>query len=546
MRRGRLAGAVATAVVCGLLSSCTGYGNASLGPNTLTISGDAGNPVLVENFNPFLSSHLGGSLVLYEPLEVQNAVNGSFTPFLATGFTDPSPTTVDFTMRSGVQWSDGAPLTAADVVFTYDLLKRYPALDTTGIWEQVRSVAASGDHVLVQFKAPDVPFIGTVANVPIVPRHLWASVKDPTKFANTHPVGSGPFVLTHFAPTRYVMDRNPRYWDAAAVAPARIVYPATSSNNSTTQLDIVIGQFDWAYSFLPDISKTYVERDPARNTYWFPPGGAIGLYLNLTKAPFDEVAFRRGISDSLDRTVIADKAVNGYESQASQSGLILPNLEKWLDPSLADRGYVTQDRTRALSEFAAAGYHLRHGRLVGPDGKAFSMTITTPSGYSDWVAATKEVANELAAVGIAVTLNLPEAAQATQATDSGDFDAAFGSFGGTGVPYSDYSNSLNASYATPIGKLTTENFERYRNPAVQRQLAVLAAATSPTTQHRAVDALQQIMVTDVPVILLYNGGSWGIFSTRNYTGWPSAAHPYALPTSYNSQILVVLSHLKKA
>ena len=72
------------------------------------------------------------------------------------------------------------------------------------------------------------------------------------------------------------------------------------------------GKFDWSYNFLPDVKKTYVARDPKHNVYWFPPGGAIGLYLNLTKAPYSDANFRKGVSLSLNRTTIADKAVNGY------------------------------------------------------------------------------------------------------------------------------------------------------------------------------------------------------------------------------------------
>ncbi len=543
-RRRGIATALATALMGGLLAACTGYGNTSIGPNVLTISGDAGNPTLIEDFNPFLSGRLGGSLLMYEPLEVQSAINGSFTPFLATGFTVPSPRKVIFTIRRGVQWSDGKPLTPADVVFTYDMLKKYPAMDTTGIWAQLSSVATSGQTVVFTMKAPDVPFVGALAAIPIVPEHVWAKLKDPTKYADTAPVGAGPYVLDKFAPTQYVLRRNPRYWQKSKIEPAEVVYPATSSNNSTTQLDIVIGQFDWAYSFLPEIRQTYVKRDPAHNTYWFPPGGDVGLFLNLTKKPYTDVYFRRGISDALSRSTIAQKAVNGYLGQASQSGIVLPNLKKWLDPAIPHDGNVTQNVPEALREFAKAGYTMKGGRLVDKQGKPFSMTITAPSGYTDWVAASKEVSNELAVVGIKVTLDLPEAAQATQAIDTGNFDGAFGGYGGTGVPYTDYSDSLNAKYA--IKGATTENFERYKNPAVQTQLTKLAASTATAAQRKAVDALQKIMVTQVPIVLLYYGGSWGIFSTRSYTGWPSARDPYALPTSYNDQILLVLNHLKKA
>ena len=70
------------------------------------------------------------------------------------------------------------------------------------------------------------------------------------------------------------------------------------------------------------------------------------MFLNLTKAPYNDVNFRKGVSLSLDRTPIAQKAVNGYTTEASLSGLILPNQEKWLDPSLPNKGNVSPGQGR--------------------------------------------------------------------------------------------------------------------------------------------------------------------------------------------------------
>ena len=53
------------------------------------------------------------------------------------------------------------------------------------------------------------------------------------------------------------------------------------------------------------------------------------------------------------------------------------------------------------------------------------------------------------------------------------------------------------------------------------------------------------MYTQQPIILLYYGGSWGLFSTKNFTGWPSATNTYMLPTTYNNAMLVIVTHLKR-
>jgi peptide/nickel transport system substrate-binding protein len=530
------------------LGACAGSDNkaGAAGGGTLTIQGDAGNPQLVENFNPLvIPTELHGAQLMYEPLEIRSPIDGSFTPFLATGHTFTNPKTLVFTLRQGVTWSDGQPFTAKDVVFTYDLLKKYPELDSSGIWSQISGAKASGDKVTVTFKQPNVPFVGVLAGQVIVPQHIWAKVADPAKFANTDPVGTGPFTLDTFAPTQYSLKRNPDYWQADKIAPDEVVMPAQSTNQTTNQLDVTSGKFDWAYNYLPDVQKTYVSRD-THNTYWFPPGGTIGLFLNLTKKPYQNVDFRRGISMALDRNTIATKAVNGYEKGASQSGLILPNLQKWLDPSIPSAGNITQDTSGAVKEFQKAGYHQQGGKLLDSSGSQVSMSIMMPSNYSDWVAAGKEVVNELGAIGIKASIDTPQATPYTSATQSGNYDAAFGGYGGTGDPYTDFNNALNSAFAAPVGTATANNFERYKNPKADAALTTLAGATSQATQQKATHQLEKIMYDQVPVVLMYYGGSWGLFSTKNFTGWPSQSDPYTLPTSYNNAILEVVTHLKRA
>jgi peptide/nickel transport system substrate-binding protein len=309
---------------------------------------------------------------------------------------------------------------------------------------------------------------------------------------------------------------------------------------------VTSGKFDWSYNYLPDVKKTYVAKAPATNTYWFPPGGSIGMFMNLTKAPYDNVNFRRGISLSLDRDTIAEKAVNGYTTGSSQSGLILPNLQKWLDPSIPDSGNVAQSTSGAMAAFQKAGYTQQGGKLVDSSGKQVSMSLMMPSNYSDWVAAGKEVVNQLGAIGIKASLDTPQATQYTSATQSGKYDVAFGGYGGTGDPYTDFNNALNSAFAAPIGTATANNFERYKNPAADQALATLAGATSQAKQQKATHQLEKIMYDQVPIALMYYGGSWGLFSTKNFTGWPSQSDPYTLPTSYNNAILTVVTHLKAA
>ncbi len=547
--RSALAATAVALLTSTTLAACSGAGanngTSSSDSSVLTIQGDAGNPTLVENFNPFSTTQLEGTRLIYEPLEIPSSVDGAYTPFLATGHQFTTPTTLVYTIRSGVTWSDGKPFSAKDVVFTFKLLKKDPALDTTGVWAQLSSVTSSGNKVTATFKQPDVPFAATVSQVPIVPEHLWASVSKPDTYSNTKPVGTGPFTLKSFAPTQYTEAKNASYWQASKIAPSTINFPAQSSNQSTNQLDVSSGKFDWSYNYLPDVQQTYVDKAPSTRSYWFPPGGTIGLFLNLTKAPYTDVSFRKGLSLSLDRDTIAQKAVNGYTGAASLSGLILPNEEKWLDPSLPNKGLVSQDQTAANAAFAKAGYTLQGGKLMKA-GQQATMTLVMPNNFSDWIAAAKEVSSQLDAAGISVKLDLPQYAQYEKEIQAGTFDAAMGGFGGSGSPYTDFNNALNSAYAAPINTPTVNNFERFKSPQVDAALNNLAKATSQSQQQAATNTLEQVMYDQVPIVLMYYGGSWGLFQTSHFKGWPSQSDPYMLPTPYNYAMLRIVTNLSKA
>jgi peptide/nickel transport system substrate-binding protein len=149
-------------------------------------------------------------------------------------------------------------------------------------------------------------------------------------------------------------------------------------------------------------------------------------------------------------------------------------------------------------------------------------------------------------VGIKVGLDEPQYAQYSQDIQTGAFNAAIGGFGGTGSPYTDFSEALNSTYAAPLHTATANNFERFKSSAVDQALSTLASSTSPAAQQQATDKLQMMMYNTAPIVLLYYGGSWGLFSTKHFTGWPSASDPYTLPTNYNNSLLTVVTHLTKS
>lgn len=535
--------AVATMIgvaACGGSNGSNGTEAASAS-NQILYGGDAGSPTFVRNFNPFSSSRRQGINFMFEPLQVVNAIDGKATPFLATGGKIIDPQTIEYTIREGVKWSDGEDFTADDVVFTFNLVKENPALDTLGVWQHIDTIESTDSTVTFHLKEADIPAETIINQQLIVPEHIWKDVDDPVKWTNEDPVGTGPYVIDTFGPNQYTLKKNENYWQKDKVAVEKIVAPA-----SNKQLDIVNKGYDWAYSFITDVDKTWVGANKQHNHYWFPPGGTVSLYPNLTKKPFDDVNFRKGLSYAINRDKIAKDAELGYVDGASQAGLLLPNWEDWVNEDIPNQGKVEQDTDKALEYFAKAGYTQKDGKLVDASGKQLELNITVPNGYTDWLRGMQSVQSQLGKLGITVKLTQPQPAAYTQAQNNGDFDLIVSSFGGTGSLYQDFNNLLNSEFATPVGTSTSANFERYKSDEADQLLAQLRAAADEDEQKEIVDQLQQIVYDEVPVVTMFYGGLWGLYSDKNFTGWPSEDNPYAPPTTWNSSMLLVVTNLKKA
>src|SRR6202035_5162356 len=174
MRRLTAIGALAAA---GLLAAACSSGSHTTGStsakNVVTISNENG-ALWTCGFSPFNGSDTLLSVgFVYEPLVFVNPLqNGKTTPMLATSWAwGAGNKTLTFTIRKGVKFSDGTPLTPADVAFTFNLMKKYPALDLPGVWSVLSSVSQAGpDQVTMSFKAPTVPdFYYIAGQTPILP-----------------------------------------------------------------------------------------------------------------------------------------------------------------------------------------------------------------------------------------------------------------------------------------------------------------------------------------------------------------------------------------
>ena len=207
---------VPAAVIVASLTATTSGSAANSTSSTVNISDEYGVTWNCQ-FSPFNASDEFDSFgpVYEELVYIDNLKNGAVTPWLATSWAWANNNkTLTFTIRKGVTWSDGQPFSAQDVLFTFNLLKKYPALDLNSDWSVLSSVALNGiDEVVFTFKTAAVPYFYYIADeTPIVPAHLWSTIKAPVTFLDPHPIGTGPYAVTSCSGANIQYTKNDHYW----------------------------------------------------------------------------------------------------------------------------------------------------------------------------------------------------------------------------------------------------------------------------------------------------------------------------------------------
>src|SRR6266700_83490 len=502
---------VSLLVACGTTSNT----NTTMRGGTLTVvPGPIGD--YTHNFNVFANGSVlnGTQGLIYETLLFFNREDGSVKPWLASSYQFSSDaTSITFKLRPGIQWSDGKPFTSADVVFTLKLIHDHPAVDYSGLWTVIRDVSAPDDHtVIVTLKQPSVPLLWYLGGQTyIIPQHLWSSMSNPVTYTNPNPVGTGPFVLKSFTPQMYVFDRNAHYWQPGKPYIDEIRYPSFNSNTSADLL-LSQGSVDWTGLFTPDVNKTFANRDPVHNRYWFPPTNVVPLYLNLAKYPFNVLAVRHAISAAIDRDKLYHIGENGYEPPSHPTALVLPAHQSFLSPNYA-RSTFSVNTASATSLLECAGFRKgSDGIYVDRHGKRLPFNINVVSAWTDWVTDCQIMASNLRAIGLDVKVNTISFNAYYSALQMGSFDTAISWTSAGPTPYFLYNSLLGSVNTAPIGQTATSNFERWSDPTTDKLLKQYASSPDPAVQQQALAGIQKIMVEQLPTIPLIYGATWYEYS----------------------------------
>jgi peptide/nickel transport system substrate-binding protein len=474
----------------------------------------------------------------YETAFRYDPLHDTFIPWLASSGKWTSKTTYVMTVRNGVKWSDGQPLKAADVKYSFDLAK-IPTHPQNPLWADtgLKSTKVVGNTVVFTFagKPGYQEFDFYRFNVAIVPQHIFKSYSptDITTGNLSNPskvVGTGPYLLQSGIGAQsqtVVWKKNPDWWAIKAlglnVGPTYVV-DIKNGTNAAALGNFMAGNIDLFNNFAPRSAikggvETYFNKPPfhlGANTTW--------LFPNTTEKPLNDPVFRQALAYSIDVGQIIDKSYQGLVQKASPTGL-LPIWNKWIDKSAVAKYGFSYNLAKAKALLKAGGYKDVNGDgyVENKDGSKIRLTIACPNGWSDWMTAIQVIAASAKQAGIAITPQYPE--YATMADDRGHarFDLLLGNdrqYSNTPWTYYQY------IYQLPIlANQTTVNYERINDPAAWNLTKQLDRTPSTNTgAYKAVmSKLETTFMQKLPAIPLWYNGMWAMFNTRYWTNWPSAS-----------------------
>ena len=540
-----------------VLLAASGCSRKADGPRLLTIPReDMGT--FTRNFNPFTtnSAPMTGQAI-YEPLLIVNPLNGEITPWLAESWAmSEGATALTFHLRPGVTWSDGRPLVAKDVVTTFAVHRA-----VAGGYDYLNSVTAnSATAVTLIFTRPNSVALQELGSQLIAPDHVWSAISEPAKFPNPDPVATGPFTrVAGFQAQSFDLMPNPTYWgnnrqdDAGASSTGRTadqdslpgIRMLAFAGNDSANLAAVSGDVDWAPQYMADIQTAYIDKDPAHRHYWFPGADStIQWTLNTTKAPYNDPAFRKALSQAIDRKTICATGMSGYAQPADPTGLG-EGFRAWKDPAVAALPLCTYDKAAATAALDAAGYRLgADSKRMDLNGKPLALTIQVGSTSSDWLSVARIIVQNLADIGISATVDSPDWTEVTAALETGTFETAvcWSSLGAT--PYTYYEATMSTQKVKPIGTHALENYHRFGDEQATALLSRFAAATDQAGQIEICRQIQQRYADQLPVIPLFPGPVWGAYTDENFTGWPNRDNPYASLSTRAATTVLVLNALR--
>lgn len=511
-------------------------------------------------WNPMSPSQTWGTYsfggFLYLPLFQYVPGLDAWIPIIGERFEMINPYTLKVTIRDEAKWSDGRPITAYDVEYTYNLSMILGTGPAAGSQIYVAGVEARSNKEVVFYINNEtlnyIMFLFYSLQLAPVPKHIyepvyseigtdiisWRNCGDVcSDVINLPQVVSGPYKLYYFDELRVAYVRIDDWWGRKIFglpAPKYLVHRIYLSNEQVIA-DLMQGNVDWSGIFIPYVWQlsrfgvgTYYSTAP-----YFRPNQILVLYLNNGVGHLRDPVLRRAIAYAIEYDEIIEKAWYGYTRQASMSFVfeIYSQFRLWINQTLAQQFWNTPDaKVRTNKTYAAmlldqAGYVDRDGDGFRelPNGQLFNITIMVPTGWTDWMIAADLIAGDLRDIGVNAQATPIDYGAYWGYLISGTYTALLGwtSAPTFSHPWDTYRYLLDPRISPPAG-----NWGWYNNTEIIGLLEESSKSFSYEERARYFSKIQEILYNEIPAIPLVYTVQWYEYSTLYWVGWPSEANSW--------------------
>lgn len=413
-----------------------------------------------------------------------------------------------FHLVKNAAFSDGMPVTAEDVRFSYEYLKAHPhPWVALNMLEAVRVIDTY--TVQIVLKQAYAPFITDVAgNVPIIPKHIWQDVAEPEKFSEPQAaIGSGPFRLIKYdnAAGTYIFAANKSYFAGPPVID-KLVFAASSNAREA----LAAGEIDGAQFLKYDEAMKLAKQGRFR-VIEGPGLWVCRIYFNFAIPEFTDQLVRQAMYYAINRQHIVDKVMKN-STIAGNPGHIHPASE-WYYSGVKQYDYDAGAANRLLEN---GGFPLR-GAVRECAGRQMEYEFLVTE---DMVNVAEMIQNQLALVGIKLNIKAMDQKSVDALIYEGKFQLALnghGSFGGDPVLLARFVGNKAAIGSTPA--VTAQGGAAWSNVRFDELFAAQLQEPDKAERYRQVAQLQQILAEELPTLTLFYQKITFAYNQNVFDGW---------------------------
>ena len=486
-------------------------------------------------------------------------------PWLAEKWeSTPDGLTHTFHLRPNLTWSDGAPFSSADVVFSLDAaldpkVKSVMAASLVVGGQPIKAMAPDANTVVFTFAGPSGPGVRILDNLPILPKHklgaalaagtlarAWGPATPPAELA-----GMGPFVLKEYAAgQRLVFDRNPRYWRTAPDGERlpyvdRLILEVVPEQNAEL-LRLIAGETDLTHSEMRPDDYVQVRRAEQEgkvklielgvatdaDAFWFclkPEKKAKDPRFQFLQ----KREFRQALSYAVDREALARDVFLG--EAVPLWGPVTPGNKPWFSPNIPRYAHSVAKASELLKSIGLEDRN-KNGIVEDEKGIEARFTVLTQKGITSYEAATRVLREQVKAAGIALDVVPLEIGAVIERLEACNYDAIY-----MRALMSDLDPGLTLDYWLSSGDAHLWNMSQ-KMPAtawekeIDRLMTEQASSSDPERRRMLFNEAQRIFAENLPVLYFAAPRLFYAHSTRLGGVVPSVMRP---PVLWNADMLSV-------